>query len=157
MEETLSTPAPLLKIWEDWGQLRVPASRGRAGYTQLLPGHLWPRPWSPTASHGWLGHQGHQIEWLCWAWEMSVHLVVRDSIRQADLVLWSCFQTPFFFVSSLTIKHRFVFIGGWLALVFWNGRESVGRFGFILACFNHSSSNVLLVYAGADSATLQLP
>lgn len=29
----------------------------------------------------------------------------------------------------------------------------MGRFGFILACFNHSSSNVLLVYAGSDSAT----
>ena len=30
---------------------------------------------------------------------------------------------------------------------------SVGRFGFILACFYHSSGNVLLVYAGSDSAT----
>lgn len=34
---------------------------------------------------------------------------------------------------------------------------SVGRLDFILAGFNHSSSNGLLIYAESDSATLELP
>lgn len=83
VEETLSTPAPLLKIWEDWGQ--VAARRVRAGITL---NHA-PPPVCDLLSHNFATVDSAikvttLKDYLCWAWVM-LSLPECQSVRQDGL------------------------------------------------------------------------
>lgn len=158
MEETLPTPAPLLKIWEDWGQLGyLLVGKGMVLYPQLLPNHLWHR--CVNASMVDLVNAVIVLNaYLCWAW---VKLYFPECQKAGFIRMISSKgfpDHPLLFVWFFThTKVQICFYWKMITAYILKLSCSVGRLDFILAGFNHSSSNGLLIYAESDSATLDLP